>query len=173
MQDVKAQTKDGNAKHHDTFTTAKRAREHIDDMKSWIENSYGLELVPLSYLIQNDSDVPLIDPGVGVPTWRSDLIRSTPHDTSNYNADNTTLWFMIRSVTHGTDAYAFVRAFSRTRNGRGAMHALTLQFFGPGHVSRIMLSAERVFKTLFWNGKARNFSFDGFISRMQGVFTDL
>ena len=83
MQDVKAQTKDGNAKHPDIFTTLKRAHEHIDDMKSWIENSYGLELVPLSYLIRNDSDVPRIDPGIGAPKWRSDLIRSTPHDTGN------------------------------------------------------------------------------------------
>ena len=172
-QHVKAQTKDGNADYPKAFTTAKRAREHLDDMKSWIENSYGLELVPLPYLIRNESEPPIINPEVGMPTYRDDMIRMAPHDSGNYNADNTTLWLMIRNVTHGTDAYAFVRTFSRTRNGRGAMHALTLQFFGVAHVDRITLTAERSLETLFWNGKARNFSFDGFISKMQEAFTDL
>ena len=75
------------------------------------------------------------------------MIRMAPHDSGNYNAANITIWLMIRNVTHGTDTYAFVQAFSCTRNGRDAMHAPTLQFFGVAHVDQITLTAKRSLKT--------------------------
>jgi hypothetical protein len=44
---------------------------------------------------------------------------------------------------------------------------------GTGHISKVMLSADRTIDTIFWNGKARNFSWDGFIARLSGAFADL
>jgi hypothetical protein len=76
---------------------------------------------------------------------------------------------MIHSVTDGT----FVKMNSQTNDGRGALASLNLQYMGTGHISKVMLSADRTIDIIFWNGKARNFSWDGFIARLFGAFTDL
>jgi len=46
-------------------------------------------------------------------------------------------------------------------------------FKGRGHVSRIKTDARNVLERIFWKGASRSFTFDTFVSRLQGAYHDL
>jgi len=80
---------------------------------------------------------------------------------------------MLRGVTHKTDAWSIIKGFARNQNGRQAYISLTAHFKGRGHISRIKTDARNVLERIFWKGSTRNFTFDVFVSRLQGVYHDL
>lgn len=114
-----------------------------------------------------------MDPGHATPTHEDELIWGTPHGDAMYNSNNAMVWNVVRHMMHGTEAWSFVKMFSNTLNGRDALISFHSQHLGTGHVSKIMLNADKTLETIFWNGKARNFSRDGFIARISGAFADL
>jgi hypothetical protein len=61
--------KDGNPDMPETFTTAKKAREHLENMNSWITESYGLGDLPLDYVVREEVNPPEAadDPGHASP----------------------------------------------------------------------------------------------------------
>jgi hypothetical protein len=46
---------------------------------------------------------------------------------------------MIRSITHGTKAWSFVKMYSQTNDGHGALTSLNSQYMGTGHISKHLL----------------------------------
>jgi hypothetical protein len=63
--------KDGNPDMPETFTTAKKAREHLENMNSsWITESYGIGDLPLDYVVREEVNPPVAadDPGHASPT---------------------------------------------------------------------------------------------------------
>ena len=103
---IKSITADGMREYPEPYTTAKKARDTIEDMDAWIANSYGLDDLPLSYVVRVTVQPPLEanDVAVGQPTWEQDLIRRASHQDDAYGHNNELIWLMIRHVTHGTDA---------------------------------------------------------------------
>ena len=67
---------------------------------------------------------------------------------------------MICHVTHGTDAWAFVKSYSRIQDGRGAFMALKAQYMGADFVNKVKLSADALHETLHWTGKAKHFTWE-------------
>ena len=158
------------------YTSSKNAREVLEDMEQWISQSYGHSDIPLSYIIRPDSEIPnaVDDPfPIGSPTYDLELIRRAEHGGEIYNSNNELIWNMVRSVTHGTDAWAFVKSFSRARDGRGAISALKTQFMGTSHVNKLKLDADATLELIYWSGKARNFTWQSFVSRLTSAFADL
>ena len=80
---------------------------------------------------------------------------------------------MLRAVTHKTDAWQIIKGYSRTQNGRQAYVSLISHFKGRGHINRIKTDARNVLERIFWKGNTRNFTFDVFVSRLQGAYHDL
>jgi hypothetical protein len=165
--------KDGNPALPEKFTTGKKSRETIEDIESWIGSSYGIEGTPLEYIVRAEVELPVTDPGFGNPTFRSELIRRAHHTGDPYQIDNEAVFTLMRHVTHGTDAWAFVKQFDRTKDGRGAYLSFKAQYAGASHISQVKNKAENTLNTIFWNGKARNFQWDGFIARHKSAFADL
>ena len=166
----------GNPDFPEKFTTSKKARETIENMEAWIHSSYGLERLPLAYLVRTVIDVadPGDDPlGYGQPLFHEELIRRASHNGAVYAANNEKLWLMVRHVTHGTEAWSFVKGNASTKNGRAAFHAIKSQYTGASHVNQVKLEADCVIATTFWNGKACNFTWQGFVARLTSAFTDL
>ena len=76
-------------------------------MENWIEDHYGVENIPLAYVLREESEIPRVmdDPlPLGQPTYDRELIRRASHDGEAWAANNSKVWQMIRFVTHGTDA---------------------------------------------------------------------
>jgi len=158
----------------DRYTTSKNARDVLEDMEQWITQCYGHGDIPLTYIMRDNREIPVDDPfPIGNPTFDLELIRRAEHDNETYNSNNELVWNMVRAVTHGTDAWAFVKSYSRTKDGRGAMLALKRQFMGTSHVNKLKLDADATLESIYWSGKARNFSWETFISRLTSAFADL
>ena len=66
-----------------------------------------------------------------------------------------------------------IKGYSRTQNGRQAYLSLISHFKGKGHISRIKTDARNVLERIFWKGSSRSFTFDTFVSRLQGAYHDL
>jgi len=161
MESILKSKKDGEDNYPDKFSNARPAREIIESIENWISEQYGIETMPLLYVIRENEDVPRIaeDPlPLGQPSWV---------------ANNGKVWQMIRHVTHGTDAWAFVKSYSRIQDGRGAFMALKAQYMGADFVNKVKLSADASLEALHWTGKAKHFTWEKFISRLTSAFADL
>jgi len=170
------EARDNSPPYPDKYTTSKTARETLENMLEWIDASVGTEDIPLSYIIRDDEETPSIndDPyPIGNPTFKQELIRRAEHGNEIYHINNEKVWKMVRHVTHGTDAWPFVKSFHRTRDGRSAIFALRSQYMGGEFVNKIKIEADTQLETIFWSGKARNFTWDQFTSRITSAFEDL
>jgi hypothetical protein len=69
--------KNGNPDMPETFTTAKKARDHLENMNSWIAESFGIGDLPLDYVVRDEVNPPVDadDPGHASPTYKDELIR--------------------------------------------------------------------------------------------------
>jgi hypothetical protein len=176
MENILKGKKDTEDDYPDKFTNARPAREVIESIENWISERFGIDNIPLSYVVRDRPEVPRIadDPlPLGQPSYNEELIRRASHNGEAWVTNNGKVWQMIRHVTHGTDAWAFVKAFSRTQDGRGAFMALKAQYMGSDFVNKVKLSADAALETLHWNGKAKNFTWEKFISRLTSAFADL
>ena len=170
------EARDNSPPYPDKYTTSKTARETLENMLEWIDASVGTEDIPLSYIIRDDEETPSIndDPyPIGNPTFKQELIRRAEHGNEIYHINNEKVWKMVRHVTHGTDAWPFVKSFHRTRDGRSAIFALRSQYMGGEFVNKVKIEADTQLETIFWSGKARNFTWDQFTSRITSAFEDL
>ena len=175
LENIMESKRDAEDKYPEKFSNAKSSREFIESIDNWIEEHYGVDNIPLAYVIRTDQDIPRVqdDPPLGNPTFDEELIRRASHDGEVWAANNSKVWQMIRHTTHGTDAWAFVKAFARGQNGRDAYFALKSHYMGTDFVNKVKLQADAQLETLHWNGKARNFTWDKFISRLTSAFADL
>lgn len=174
LDGIKQSKKDAEDKYPEKFTTSKSSREFIESIENWIEEHHGVKDIPLAYVIREESEIPDNDPyPLGRDTYDEELIRRASHGGEVWAANNGKVWQMIRQVTHGTDAWAFVKGFARSQNGREAYFALKSHYMGADFVNKIKLNADAQLETLHWNGKARNFTWDKFISRLTSAFADL
>jgi hypothetical protein len=168
--------KEDRPEYPDKYTTSKAARDVMENMEQWINQSYGHSGIPLAYVIREQVNPPPVTEDaypVGQPTFDDELIRRSLHGNDIYNINNELVWNMIRHVTHGTDAWAFVKSYARARDGRSALFAMKTQFMGTTHVNKLKLDADATLESIYWSGKARNFTWETFISKLTGAFADL
>ena len=115
--------------------------------------------------MRDNQEIPVDDPfSIGNPTFDLELICRAEHDNKTYNSNNELVWNMVQTVTHGTDAWAFVKSYSHMNDGRGAILALKWQFMGTGHVNKLKLDADATLELIYWSRKVRNFSWETFMS---------
>jgi len=154
----------------------KNSRTLLEDIDTWLRRTYGQGNVLLSYITRefvNPNMNPEPDPGFLQPDVEGELIRRTSMNDDDFYENNKRVWLMLRAVTHKTDAWAIIKGFARAQNGRQAYLSLTSHFKGRGHISRIKTNARNILERIFWKGCTRNFTFDVFVSRLQGAYHDL
>jgi len=145
----------------------KNSRTLLEDIDTWLKRTY----VTREYVDPNMN--PDDDPGFLQPDVESELIRRTSMNDDDFNENNKRVWLMLRAVTHKTDAWSIIEGFARNQNGRQGYISLTAHFKGRGHISRIKTDAKNVLERIFWKGSTINFTFDVFVSRLQGAYHDL
>ena len=65
---------------------------------------------------------------------------------------------MVYDVTHGTNAWAWVKGYKTTCDGHGAMILLKAHFLGDSHVNLVKTTANATLTRTFWDGKAQSFT---------------
>ena len=154
-------------------------RECLENLDDYLARKHGASGIPLCYVTREHVEQPermepaQADPGFGLPSVREELIRRARHDLAVYQEDSQTIWVVIRTMCHGGPAWPWVQDHARTLNGRDAYFSLKGHYLGPSFQSRIKARADQILETVFYDGKARNFSFEKFGERLKGAFTDL
>jgi len=100
-------------------------KKTLEDIDNVLNKRKGLGGSPLAYITRSVLTLPEntageADQGFGQPSREAKLVRRTRHDGPAYRQDNRSVWAIIRNVTHGGPAWAWVSSFSRQQNGRAA-----------------------------------------------------
>ena len=150
-------------------------RKFLDSLDHYLLNKRGINGTPLAYLVRADVVPPAPDPQpYGVPTLTHELIRRARHGNYYaYEVDNETLWSLVRRLTANGFAWGWISMYSRTQNGRGAYLNLKTHYLGSSFQDRIQSDADRVLETTFYDGKARNFTFENYCTKLNQAFSDL
>lgn len=148
-------------------------RKTIEDIDEVLGHRLGAYGAPLSYLVRDDVELPDTDPGYGVPDAMSELVRRTRHDGNQFEEDNMVLWLLLRQATHGGPAWNWTKPFATAKDGRGAYFALKEHYMGKSFQKRNVAHAERILSTVYYDGKARNFTFETFCEKLNMAFQDL
>lgn len=147
-------------------------RTNIEDLDSYLHNTFGETFLPLAYLVRDHVELPVVDPGFGMPSYHAEMVERGDHEGPAYQRDNIKLWYVISHMTHGGFAWNWVSAHERTRNGREAYMALKLHYLGDSYQARIRAAADAVLQKMYYDG-ARSFTFESYITTLQKAFTDL
>ena len=150
-------------------------RKFLDSLDHYLLNKRGLNGTPLAYLVRQDVVPPAPDlQPFGVPTLTQELIRRAKHgDYYAYEVDNETLWSLVRRLTFGEFAWGWVSMHSRTQDGRAAYLSLKTHYLGRSFQDKIQFDADKVLETTTYDGKARNFTFEQYCTKLNQAFTDL
>jgi hypothetical protein len=110
----------------------------------------------------------------GQPTFADELIRRAKHEGNpSYQVDNQALWSVIRKLTTGGFAWSWVSSCARSQNGREAYLQLKTHYLGQSLQDKIQSDADRILENTFYDGKARNFTFEAYCTRLKQAFMDL
>ena len=108
-----------------------------------------------------------------MPTRKLELIRRAPHTGLIFEVDNQKVFAMPKAVFFNGPMWNWIKQHSRAQNGRAAMLIIRQHHMGTAFQNRIKSAADSTLESTFYDGKARNFTFENFTSRIQGAFTDL
>jgi hypothetical protein len=148
-------------------------RVTLEDLDDYFRRKLGDNGCPLAYITRDRAELPEVDPGFGLPTYADEMIARAPLTGVSYQRDNNMVWNVIRHVTHGGPAWNWVSAHQRSCNGRAAYIALKGHYLGETLTTRIRASADGRISSAFFDGKARNFTFENYCGVLNNAFTDL
>ena len=95
-------------------------------------------MIPLAYVTRNDEDVPDTVPPLQARQPYSEahgsivgeMIAWPSHTHAMFQDDNAAVYYAHAEATRSTSYAASIKPFQRTKNGRGALLALTNQYAG-------------------------------------------
>ena len=95
-------------------------------------------MIPLAYVIRTDEDVPVMAPPLqaGQPhseahgSIEGEMIARASHTHAMFRDDNAAVYYALEEATRSPSYAASIKPFQKTKNGRGALLALTNQYTG-------------------------------------------
>jgi hypothetical protein len=99
------------------------------------------------------------------------LIRTAPLYGPNFAIDNVRVYRILVTCLN-QDAQPWIKPFTKTLDGHGAMMALRDIYAGPGTVLKRMAEANSQLNAILWRGEG-SFTFESYISKLQAAFTSL
>ena len=161
----------------DKFTDSLNKKNWFESIDGYLSSKKGPSGVPLLYVIlvndiNDDYDVEDIN-GPDQVTFDEDLASRGRQEGHFWPGDNKAVWTFLKAKTQTTTAWAFVKGYNRSNNGRGAYLTLRARFMGMDVQAVLLKRAETVLEKIFWDGKSRNFTFDKFIAQLKIAFQDV
>lgn len=130
---------------------------------NYLGTKMGSSNVPLEYIVRrNDAPLPA---DADFTTEHERVVQTTPHSGTTYATDNGKVWPVIKQLTLNGPAFAYIGAFERTRDGRGAIKALVNHYEGESNMSKTKQNAYDDMTNLVYSGERRNFTFEIYVNR--------
>ncbi|KAL7572974.1 hypothetical protein ACA910_007474 [Epithemia clementina (nom. ined.)] len=150
-----------------------QARQALENIKEYLRRKRGISGLPLAYVTRYSANVPDPDPGLGQPSHTEEMILQGNHNLVAFATDNQSVWSVIRHVSHNGPAWGWVSNYARSQNGCGAYTALSLHFLGDAFTARVRTHADQTMETVYYDGKARTFTFERYAETLQRAFNDM
>lgn len=155
------------------LTKIDTVRVTLENLDDYLRRKLGDSGCPLAYVTRENAALPAVDPGFGLPTFAEEMISRAPLHGVSYQRDNTVVWNVIRHVTHGGPAWNWVSSHQRACDGRAAYMALKVHYLGETFTTRLRAHADSRIESAFYDGKARNFTFEMYCGVLNNAFADL
>ena len=145
--------------------------------QDFLNRVIGARMIPLSYVIQIDPQVPGNAPPLAANQSHStehgsvegELVARAAHTHALYRDDNSVVYYHLEEATRGTSYAASIRPFQRGKDGRGAWKALTSQYSGKDKWEAQIRCQEQLLHTRVWKGQS-NFSLENFVSQHRNAY---
>ena len=139
--------------------------------QDFLNRVIGARMIPLTYVICNDPQVPGLAPPLAPNQPHStehgsvegELIARASHTHALFRDDNSVVYYHLEEATRGTSYAASIKPFQKGKDGRGAWKALTSQYAGKDKWEAEIKCQEQLLHTRIWKGQS-NFSLGDFIS---------
>ena len=152
----------------------------MDLVPNHLRDRLGVKKVSLAYVIRDDEEVPAVEPleigritSEGYSSLMEELIDRTPLEGSSYIEDNAKVYSILSDMVAGTSFESSLKAFQRSRDGRGAYLALCKHNLGSAKWDKIIEEAESYVLRREWNGKNYRYSLKSHINRHREAHNDL
>jgi hypothetical protein len=157
--------------------TPKNLREKMEDLDAYFVKCLGTTKIPLAYVTRAEAEVPAsaADPAGNYASVTDEIKRRAPLEGPVFATDNSNIWDVMHHVFHGTDAYPWIKSFSRARDGRGTYIGCRAHYFGRSQEDNELNEAETSLSSTKYTGEKRNFTFEtyaGIHRAAHNVFDD-
>ena len=146
----------------------------------------GMTGVPLSYVVRgtlhppdSHSDPPVYDEGSIYRSYDEEMTARAPiclpgaygcpdtgvHLTATFMSDMTKVWEILHDLFGKQSAWTHVSGLARTRNRRLCYQTLYQHFLGGANSQSLGLRIIEALRTLQYDGKSKNFTFDKFTAK--------
>lgn len=155
--------------------------DFIDEWPEQLALYNGQNGRPLSYVLRDDEAVPLAadDPAFGTPRSiygqpRDEIAARAAHGTPQFQVDNAKVFEMLNDAI-GTHKHVktWIKAFTRTKNGRGAWIAFKAHYRGSSELEAIEAAAEKALETAKYTGEKPRYNFETHVSKHLRAHLDI
>ena len=148
--------------------------------KDHLHRVIGVRMIPLAYVSRKDEDVPAVVPPLlaGQPhsevlsSIEGEMIVRASHTHAMFRDGNAAVYYALKEATRSTSYAASIKPFQRTKNGRGALQALTNQYAGNDKWEAEIRKQDNLLHTQVWKGQS-NFALEGFIPQHRNTFVSM
>ena len=127
-----------------------------------------VQMIPLAYVTRTNKNVPVVAPPlqVGHPhseehrSIEGDLIAHASHTHALFRDDNAAVYYALEEAMSSTSYAASIKPFQRSKNGPGALLALTNQYAGNDKWEAEVHKQDDLLHTCAWKGQS-NFPLEG------------
>ena len=152
----------------------------MDLIPNHLRDRLGVRKVSLAYIIRDEEEPAPLEALEGgkitsanYASLMEELIERTSLDGSAYIEDNAKVFSILSDLVAGTSFESSLKAFQRTRDGRGAYLALCKHNLGSAKWDRIIEEAESYLLRREWNGKNYRYTLKSHINRHREAHNDL
>ena len=136
-----------------------------DNLVNHFNEVFGVEGIPLSYLLRDESEVPpeADDPHADYEDDHiKELIARASHETAIYRADNRTLCRLLKKICKDTPSYTYVSKYQV--DGRAAWQALIAAYLGPQHTQNQAAIYEAKILNATYRGESGRWDFEKYVT---------
>ena len=133
-----------------------------EEFQGHLHRVIGVTMIPLAYVTRQDEDVPAVAHPLmaGQPhseahgSMEGEMIAWASHTHAMFRDDNAAVYYALEEATRSTSYAASIKPFQRTKNGRGALQALTNQYTGNDKWEAEIRRQDDLLHTRVWKGQS-------------------
>ena len=152
----------------------------MDLIPSHLRDQMGSWKVPLSYIIRESVQPPVLQPlqvgscvGVGYESLADELIVRAPHVGNEYVEDNAKVFQILQDMVQGTSFESSIKTFQKAHDGRRAYLTLCQHNLGSSKWDKIIDEAETYVIRRGWNRKNLRITLRSHVSKHREVHNEM